>query len=378
MKKNPLRVMLPLSLSLALWGCSADTKPLPPKEKEKKAAAENQGVVALTPAQIATAGIEVTRPTAGGAGELTLPATIEGDPQALQAVSAAIGGRVVALHYNLGQTVRRGATLALIESREAAALRAEVEAAEARATLARSELAREERLLRLKVSPERDLLAARNAMTEANIALRLARQQLAAAGAGGGALNRIAIVAPISGQIVSRSAVLGQTVAADAELFRVANLSRVAVRLSLTTQDAGKVSIGMPLEISAGNRRARTNLSFLSPVLDESTRLVSAVAILDNRSGLWRPGENISAALPIGPAGGTVRIDESALQQIEGRTMVFARIPQGFRALPVRLVSRGGGSAVVEGLSTGEEIATKGSFVLKAELRKGEAGHGGH
>src|SRR3546814_16427072 len=86
---------------------------------------------------------------------------------------------------------------------------------------------RERRLFNERVSPEQDLIAARTAATEARIALRLAQQQVSAAGGGGGALNRIAINAPLSGQVVARSVTLGQTVAGDAELFRVANLGRV-------------------------------------------------------------------------------------------------------------------------------------------------------
>src|SRR3546814_6449082 len=86
-------------------------------------------------------------------------------------------------------------------------------------------LRREQRLFAEKVSPEQDLIAARTAATEADIALRLARQQVAAAGGGGGSLNRLAIRAPIAGQVIARPAILGQTVAADAALFRVANPS---------------------------------------------------------------------------------------------------------------------------------------------------------
>jgi cobalt-zinc-cadmium efflux system membrane fusion protein len=99
-----------------------------------------------------------------------LPATIEGDPQGTQVVSAAIGGRVVSLTRNLGQSVGRGDTLAVIESREAAQLKGEVEASRARLALANSNLAREQRLFAQRVSPEQDLIAARTAAIEARIA----------------------------------------------------------------------------------------------------------------------------------------------------------------------------------------------------------------
>src|SRR3546814_3333476 len=97
----------------------------------------------------------------GGAGALTVPATIEGNPQGMQVVSAAIGGRVVSLTRNLGQPIGRGQTLAIIESREAALLNGEVEAAQARLALAESTLRREQRLFDERVSPEPDLVAAR-------------------------------------------------------------------------------------------------------------------------------------------------------------------------------------------------------------------------
>jgi cobalt-zinc-cadmium efflux system membrane fusion protein len=56
-----------------------------------------------------------------------------------------------------------------------------------------------------------------------------AQQQVSAAGGGGGGLNRLGIAAPVSGQVISRSVVLGQTVAADAELIASPTFQRFAV-----------------------------------------------------------------------------------------------------------------------------------------------------
>jgi cobalt-zinc-cadmium efflux system membrane fusion protein len=372
--KSKYRAALPLALTLVLAGCGQQAAA--PAEKAEAKEAEAEGAVHLTAEQIKAAGIVLVRPTAG-AGVLSLPATIESDPQATQVVSAAIGGRVVALNRNLGEAVRRGEVVAVIESRDAAGLRAEVEAAQARANLARSNLAREERLFALKVSPERDLIAARTAMTEANIALRLASQQVSAAGVGGGALNRIGVVAPIGGQVTARSVVLGQTVAPDAELFRVANLGRVAINLSLTPADAGRIRADTPVEVRSGARSATARVHFVSPVLDAATRLVPAVALLEN-GGVWRPGEPVTALLQIGVSGDAVSVPDSAIQTVEGRTSVFVRTKDGFRAVPVTVTSRVGGMATVTGLSGRESLAGEGSFTLKAELAKGEAEHGGH
>ena len=94
------------------------------------------------------------------------------------------------------------------------------------------------------MSPEQDLIAARTAAIEARIAYNQAQQQVSAAGGGGGGLNRLGIAAPVSGQVISRSVVLGQTVAADAELYRIANLSSVSLSLNLQPADAGRVKPG--------------------------------------------------------------------------------------------------------------------------------------
>jgi cobalt-zinc-cadmium efflux system membrane fusion protein len=376
---SPLyRAASPLILAALLAGCHAE----PPKAEnsEKGEAAESKGdpdAVTLTRQQIETAGIEIVRATVGGnGGAIELPATVEADPQGMQVVSASIAGRVVALDRNLGQPVRRGDTLAVIESREAASLKGEVEAATARAALAQSNLAREQRLFAERVSPEQDLIAARTAATEANIALRLARQQLSATGGGGGSLNRVDIVSPMSGRVIARSAVLGQTVAADAELFRVANLSTLSISLSLSPADAGRVRPGAAVEVKAPGRSGEAQVTFVSPALDPQTRLVPVIATLDNRAGQWRVGEPVTAAIQLkADGGGAIRVPLTAIQTLGNKSVVFVRTPHGFKATSVTLGAQAGDSVVVtSGLSGSEAIAATNSFTLKSELGKGEGG----
>lgn len=381
MKKTILRALVPATLALALTGCGGGTEAPAENAAGEHPAEEGhveEGVVTLTQQQITEAGIEVVRPTVGGvAGAIEVSATIEGDPQGVQVASAAIGGRLVSLTRNLGQPVGRGDVLAVIESREAASLKGEIEAARARAALAQSNLRREQRLFAERVSPEQDLIAARTAATEANIALRLAQQQLAATGGGGGALNRVTVRSPISGQVIARSATLGQTVAADAELFRIANLSKVSVAMSLLPADAGRVQPGAQVEVTVPGRRQAARVTFVSPVLDETTRLVPVIATLDNGGNTWRVGETVNASVVV-PAGGdrTVAVPSAAVQMIEDRPHVFVRTATGFKAVPVTLGRRNGGQVVVTaGLNGGERIASTNSFTLKAELGKGEAEH---
>ncbi|PNU05399.1 efflux RND transporter periplasmic adaptor subunit [Novosphingobium guangzhouense] len=380
MKLNTLTyAALPLSVAFALAACGGGDKAAEAPAAENAEAAQSkpvEGKVLMSAEQISSAGIQLGRPTIGGSGTVEIPATIDGDPQGTQVVSAAIGGRVVSLTRNLGQSVGQGQAIAVIESREAASLNAEIEAARARLSLANSNLGREQRLFAQKVSPEQDLIAARTAATEARIALRLAQQQVSAAGAGGGALNRIAITSPIAGQIIARSVVLGQTVAADAELFRVANLSSVSLSLNLQPQDAGRVRPGNTVTIKAAGREATARVTFVSPALDANTRLVPVIATIDNRAGQWRVGEPVTASIALSDSGGgnAIKVPTTAVQTDEGKTVIFVRTKTGFQAVPVTLGDSAGDMVIVKsGLKGSEVIATVNSFTLKAELGKSEA-----
>ena len=272
----------------------------------------------------------------------------------------------------------RGQTLAVIESREVAQLKGEVEASRARLALANSNLAREERLFAQRVSPEQDVIAARTAATEARIAYQQAQGQVSAAGGGGGGLNRLGITAPLSGQVIARSVVLGQTVAADAELYRIANLSSVSLSLNLQPADAGRVKPGNSVLVTAPSRQAQARISFVSPALDAQTRLVPVIATLDNRAGQWRVGESVTASVQLagGSGANVVSVPSTAIQTVEGKTVVFVRTREGFQVVPVTVGDTSGSNVIVRsGLKGSEQIATTNSFTLKAELGKSEAAH---
>ena len=177
--------------------------------------------------------------------------------------------------------------------------------------------------------------------------------------------------------MISRSVVLGQTVAADAELYRVANLSSVSLSLNLQPADAGRIRPGATVSVSAPGRQATGKVSFISPALDPATRLVPAIAILDNRAGQWRVGEAVTASVALAgdSSDSMISVPAAAVQTVEGKNVVFVRTKDGFVAVPVVLGDRAGTNVIVRsGLKGSEQIAVANSYALKAELGKGEAG----
>ena len=70
-------------------------------------------------------------------------------------------------------------------------------------------------------------------------------------------------------------------------------------------------------------------------------------------------------------------VPTDAVQTVEGRTVVFVRTDDGFRAVPV-LTGRESGDRIeiVQGLTGSERVAGRNAFLLKAQLGAGSAEHG--
>ncbi|MDN4059200.1 efflux RND transporter periplasmic adaptor subunit [Massilia sp. YIM B02769] len=347
-------------------------------EKEGGEAEAKEDFVALSDQQIKAAGIEVMPVRQSFAGAVEAPAVIAADPKHAAVVSSAVGGRVVEIRRNLGDPVARGDVLAVIESRDVAQLRADVEIAKRQYELSQANFAREERLYGEKVTSRQEFEIARNAAQEARTRLRLAEQQLAAAGASsGGQLNRLMLRSPIKGNVTARQIALGDIVAPDAHLFEVADLNELTAELSLSPDDAARIAVGTTVDVSTDGRTGTGRITHVSRVLDPATRQVRAIARLSNGRGAWRIGETVRASIALeGSAGGTqLAIPRTAVQTVEDRPSVFVRARDGFA---IKHVVLGGNAAgyvkVMGGLEGNEQIAVSNTYLLKAEHGKGEAG----
>src|SRR3546814_17894971 len=94
---------------------------------------------------------------------------------------------------------------------------------------------------------------------------------------------------------------------------------------------------GSQIELQAGDQRSVARVDFVSPILDETTRLASVIAVIDNRAGQWRVGEPVTAAIKLAGSGpASLLVPQSAVQTVEGRSTVFVRTAQGLTAPPVK------------------------------------------
>lgn len=190
-------------------------------------------------------------------------------------------------------------------------------------------------------------------------------------------LQTYAVVSPLTGAVTRRNANPGEH-AGEEPLFTVADLSTVWVELSLFPRDVAKVRVGQRVRVRSGDSglTAEGKVIYVAPFGSSRNQTLTARVQLENAEGQWPPGLYVTADVTLANTSVPLSVASEALQTLEGRTVVFVQDEKGFEARPVQLGrSDGEVTEVLAGLERGETYATKNSFILKAELGKGEAEH---
>jgi len=343
---------------------------------------EEEGKIALSKEQIAAAGIVLK--TAGPLqirSGLQLPGEIRFNEDRTAHVVPQVAGIVESVSAKLGQKVRKGQVLAVISSSAVSEQRAELLNAGQRLALARSAYQREKHLWEQKISAEQDYLQAQAALREAEVAVRNAQQKLRAIGADGGSsgnLNRYEIRAPFDGIVVEKHLGLGEAVREDANAFLISDLSSVWAEIIVSPKDMQVVRAGKQAVVraTAFDAAAEGTISYVGALIGEQSRTAKAHVVLPNAGDLWRPGLFVNVEVVAEETKVPVAVVADAVQTVDGKSVVFVRVADGFMAREVSLGrSDGKFVEITAGLDAGTDYAATGSFAIKAELGKGSAEH---
>lgn len=346
-----------------------------------------EGRVRMNDAAAQSAGIEVL--TAGPAkirSTLQLQGEIQFNQDRLAHVVPRLAGVVVRSIKNLGDPVKRGDLLAVLESQTLADLKSEHLATQTRLELAQSTFEREKRLWEEKISAQQDYLASRQALAEMQIAHRNVEQKLLALGldhaavmrGGNDGLTRYEIRAPIDGVVTEKHLAIGEAVKEDASIFTIADLSSVWAEMTIYPKDLSSVKLGQNVTVraSALNAEAEGRVAYVGSLIGEQTRSAKARVTLPNPDRSWRPGLFVTIELVQGETEVPVAVSATAIQTYRDGKVVFGRFGDVFEARPVELGRSDGKSIeVVSGLPPRTRYAATNTFVLKADLGKAGASH---
>ncbi len=184
--------------------------------------------------------------------------------------------------------------------------------------------------------------------------------------------------APISGTVIDRQISLGEYASEQKPAFVVADLSTIWVDLSVYRQDLKRVRIDDEVLIDPddGAGDIKANVSYVAPIGSSDTQTALARVVLPNTEGRLRPGLFVTARLVLAKRNVPVAVRIGAVQTMENKTVIFVREGDKIEARPVLIGETDSRNAEIkEGLSAGERYVAENSFVVKAEMGKGEAEH---
>jgi cobalt-zinc-cadmium efflux system membrane fusion protein len=348
--------------------------------------AETPGLLRLTPEELARTAIEVA-PVARG--QLLLPreftATVQPNQNELADVTALIRGRVVKVHVDVGQDVKKDALLALLHSTDlgvaegaylkAAARLHEAELAYERARglyeqkiVSLAELQRREATLKTVQAEAREM---QNRLELFGVPQqeieRLDREQTIKAD--------VPLRAPFDGRVIMRNITRGEVVETEQKLFTVADLSDLWVVGNVPEKDVQFIRKDQKVDVIVSaypHAIVPGTITYIGDVLDPATRTMRLRVTVLNPDRLLKPEMFATVRVYVASDSDVLTVPLAAVQNGPNGKVVFVR--RGTSDFEVRMVKLGEEQGeivtVLDGVTVGEQVVTKGSFVLKSEMER--------
>jgi len=305
-------------------------------------------------------------------GEVTVP------DGRLVTVTAPLAGTLSAVSApQPGVRVRRGARLMTLtplassERDQSIEARRAVEAAHADAETIRLRVRRLEQLLKDGAASVRSVEEARGQLQVAEAALTAAKERLSAVQQGPvGPKGEIAITAPLDGVIQSISGVAGQTVAANAPLIQIAQVSTLWVRVPVFAGDVDKIDPGQLASITrlGGTEAPQPAKRVTAPLkADPISATVDLYYELPPTDITLRPGERVMTELPLkGTQQSLVLPAAAILYDIHGDAWVYEDLGgHAYARRRVQIARHAGDRAVIaRGINPGTTVVTAGAAEL--------------
>ncbi len=318
-----------------------------------------------------------------------LPGEIVLNEDRLSHVVPRVPGVVLESRKNLGDNVRSGDILAIIDSRELGEARSRYLVALEREKLAKYNFERAQSLWDRQVIPEKEFLTTQKAFLEEKIERSAAARKLQTLGLSDKDLNDLEdgslrnlthfyIRAAFDGVIVRKHVSPGEWLKEDAEIFVIADLSEVWIEIIVYEKDIESVFIGQETTVKNGGSvlDAVGKVSYIGPLVGEQSRTARARVVVPNPDGKLRPGRFVKVLLVREEISPPVVVANEAIQTFRKWSVVFFQHDDQYEIRPLELGKTDGKfTEVLKGLSPGERYVSQNSFVLKAELGKAGIAH---
>jgi cobalt-zinc-cadmium efflux system membrane fusion protein len=304
--------------------------------------------------------------------KLVLPAVVESDPARTALVLPPLTGRVRQLKVALGDRVRAGQVVAVIDSPDLGQAYADNDKAADTYRLTRKTLERQEEQYKLGAASTRDLDQARSDFDQASAEYTRTQARLTAIGAPLDAKPRsrlLAVAAPVSGSVTALEVAPDNMINdATQPMMTIADLSTVWVTAMVPEKDIAAVTKQEDAEVRVNAYPDRTlhgKVLFVSDVIEPDSRRDKIRIAFENTDYALKPNMFATVTLRAPPKSRVV-VPTSALLMNNDRTSVFvATAPWTFERRIVELdLEEGNSVAINSGLQAGDQVVVKGGILL--------------
>ncbi|QWF70333.1 efflux RND transporter periplasmic adaptor subunit [Methylomonas paludis] len=318
---------------------------------------------------------------------LSLPARVELDQLRVARIGASVTGRITEINAVLGQAVKKGERLALLNSTELSQAQSDYLKATSQVNLRQITVQRAERLLEGGILAEAELQERQAVLREAEVDLRAAADRLRVMGMSEADLKRLdqkrtifsysPVSASIDGVVIESHIALGQVVQPADALYTVADLSQLWLVAEVPEQQAQWAKQGdeAHVEIPAlPGPELSGKLIYVADLVDPETRTVLVRMALANPQRLFKP--QMLATLKINKSGAQIlSVPSEAVIRENDNDYVFVELKAGiFQLRAVKLgTEQDENRPLLAGLKPGERIVVKGAFHLNIERLRNTA-----
>lgn len=344
------------------------------------------GEVWLTDAQIAEAKLEVEPLEEQDVDDVIVTSgKIAFDDAHVNHVFSPVSGRVTRIEAKVGQHVKKGDVLAVLESPDIGLASADLHKAEADRIAAEHDLERQRELLAAHATSQRDFEQAEDASRKAKAEVDRAKQKASLFRAGGatGVTQTYAIRAEIDGEVVARNVSPGGEVQGQygggtaVELFTVGELEHLWLVADVYEMDTARVKVGSRVTFKLFSMPKKTfpaTIEWVAGTLDPATRTAKVRCSIDNTARSFKPEMYATLFISVDERK-AIAIPRSALLRLGEQTAVFVekgRSPDGrhvFARVPVTVDEAEGGKwlPLSRGPERGARVVTQGTILLAGE-----------
>lgn len=359
-------IALVIALGAYLWVGNRGDRRSESQTEHTDVYSEESNEVELSPEAVMATSIETVSVAEHPAvALLRVTGTVEADQQQTQQVTPLVSGRVERVHVVLGDSVRAGATLAVISSPEVAEMHGKLHEAETRLMLAEQNLVRvqkaenraavlqakarldqaeatlrrTQKLIELGAGAGKDLVAAeteyktakaeydyqsnitinrevqmvRAEVETSRVEVSHLRNSLRALGAAveddthtsRHDISTVALVAPVSGRVTERLVNAGAGIEAGKPLFTISNISSVWVIANVPEAQVGLLQTRAKAEVRVASIDQGSivgEITYIDPILNEETRTARVRIEVANTREQLKVGMFVEVAFETGAA----------------------------------------------------------------------------